>query len=344
MRRLKIFTKYALSFLQCRVVILLYHRIFEAPSDPLSLCITPKHFAEQLDHLRTHYQIISLNDLAQALKKKRLPRRTVVITFDDGYADVFLNSKPLLGQYEVPATVFIPTGYIGTQREFWWDDLERIFLLPEKLPGSLKMSVNGKIYSWKMDDLEMCNADNKVNKPWNIKQQFYPSSRHKVYKELHEIIRYLDEAARLKVISDLEKWAGLSEKGRSAYRVLTVDEIKRLSDDNLLEVGSHGINHLSMSCQSDDVQHNEIFNSKRHLQVILNRPVNSFAYPYGSNSDMGDKTINLVKEAGYKLACSTDYAYITQKSDVFRLPRYPVGDWGMEEFAHHLKVFFSTGR
>ena len=63
-----------------------------------------------------------------------VPSAGVVVTFDDGYADNFHNAKPLLERYEIPATVFVTTGYLQDQREFWWDELERILLQPGTLP------------------------------------------------------------------------------------------------------------------------------------------------------------------------------------------------------------------
>ena len=51
-----------------------------------------------------------------------------MVTFDDGYADNLWNAKPLLERYDVPAAVFVTTGYAGQDREFWWDELETLLL------------------------------------------------------------------------------------------------------------------------------------------------------------------------------------------------------------------------
>ncbi|HSE98315.1 MAG TPA: polysaccharide deacetylase family protein, partial [Blastocatellia bacterium] len=125
-----------------QAVILLYHRIADSASDPWSLCVTPQHFAEHLEVLAKHGFVVRLERLARALDGGRLPHRSAVITFDDGYVDNLWNARPLLEQFDLPATVFVTTGNTGRSREFWWDELERLILQPGTLPESLRLTIN----------------------------------------------------------------------------------------------------------------------------------------------------------------------------------------------------------
>src|SRR5215467_4451596 len=100
-------------------LILMYHRIAELQSDPWGLAVSPRHFAEHLEVLRRHGQPRPLAQTVKALQRQGLPGgRPLVVTFDDGYADNLYNAAPLLDRYDVPATVFLTTGYIDGAREF----------------------------------------------------------------------------------------------------------------------------------------------------------------------------------------------------------------------------------
>ncbi|MBE3119883.1 MAG: polysaccharide deacetylase family protein, partial [Candidatus Atribacteria bacterium] len=150
--RLKRWARRCTAPFYSRVVILLYHRVFDAPSDPQLLCVHPERFGKHLEHLSRYYSVLSLSQLARALKERRLPKRAVVVTFDDGYADNLYNAKPLLEYYDIPAMVSVTTGYVGQAKEFWWDELERLLLLSPRVPEQLKVTVNGATYDWRMDE------------------------------------------------------------------------------------------------------------------------------------------------------------------------------------------------
>ena len=115
------------------VLTLGYHRIAQVARDPYSTCVAPQHFEQHLAVLRQRACPISLGELVSGLERGKLPRRAVVLTFDDGYAETLSQAKPLLKHYQVPATVFVTTGYLG--REFWWDELDRIVWSPAVLPA-----------------------------------------------------------------------------------------------------------------------------------------------------------------------------------------------------------------
>src|SRR4029077_3069692 len=109
-----------------QAVILMYHSISRGRPDPWDLCVEPDLFAEQVELLRDRYHVMSLAELRNALSQDEPLTRAVVLTFDDGYRDNLLVAKPLLERHEVPATVFVTTAYVGSGRDFWWDELEAV--------------------------------------------------------------------------------------------------------------------------------------------------------------------------------------------------------------------------
>jgi len=98
--------------------ILLYHRVADV-HDPLGMCVTPADFERQLCTLKATHDIVSLNDLVEALFARRAIRGLAAVTFDDGYADNLYEALPILEALSIPATIFIATG----TEPFWWDRL-----------------------------------------------------------------------------------------------------------------------------------------------------------------------------------------------------------------------------
>jgi peptidoglycan/xylan/chitin deacetylase (PgdA/CDA1 family) len=110
----------------CSGVILMYHRITTSPRDPWRLNVSPQNFEQHLAVLCRHYCPTSLTQAVSRSENRSFLPRAVVVTFDDGYRDNFVNAKPLLEKYEVPSTVFLTSMNIETGREFWWDEMERL--------------------------------------------------------------------------------------------------------------------------------------------------------------------------------------------------------------------------
>ena len=111
-------------------LILMYHRVAIADSDPLELCVAPERFAEQLELLQSLGRIVPLGEITRA----RSNGLTVAITFDDGYADNALVAAPLLEARDAPATVFVVAGAVGSGRAFWWDRLAGLVGLEQYWP------------------------------------------------------------------------------------------------------------------------------------------------------------------------------------------------------------------
>jgi peptidoglycan/xylan/chitin deacetylase (PgdA/CDA1 family) len=109
--------------------ILTYHRIDTAEARPGLLpsliSATPTAFADQMSMVARSFDVVSLADVLDALDgPERLPRRAVLLTFDDGYTDFATNAWPVLRAAHLPATLFVATSFADDPtRWFWWDRL-----------------------------------------------------------------------------------------------------------------------------------------------------------------------------------------------------------------------------
>ncbi|MBN2238744.1 MAG: polysaccharide deacetylase family protein [Dehalococcoidales bacterium] len=105
------------------VRVLCYHKIYDLPRTKTymkSLNVSPAMFSRQMEHLfHKGYHVITLKDFADIRKKNReIPKNTLVISFDDGYSDNYLNAFPIMKRYNYPPTVFLVTDYIGDTKLF----------------------------------------------------------------------------------------------------------------------------------------------------------------------------------------------------------------------------------
>jgi len=117
-----------------RVPILMYHHVgFLANTDQgikydqiaEDLTVSPADFEAQVIYLKDGgYQTVSLHQVYNALvKDEKLPPKSIVFTFDDGYKDVFVNAIPILQKYGLSGTFAIATELLGRPSYAVWDDV-----------------------------------------------------------------------------------------------------------------------------------------------------------------------------------------------------------------------------
>ena len=326
-----------------RALILLYHRVAEAISDPWSLAVKPAHFAQHLEVINRRARVLSVEELVAAIAGGKLPRRAVVITFDDGYADNLLNAKPILEKNDSSATVFVTAGFAGSDREFWWDELDKLFLQPGELPPSLHLTIDGKDYRWDLGAAARYGEKAfHMNEPWRAGQKDDPSPRHLLYRSLWELMHPLPEDERQRVQDDLVSWAAANRSPRATHRALSIDELRELAEGGLIEIGCHTVTHPKLAALALNSQSYEINQSKRRLEELLNRRIKSFAYPYGQPGDYTAETVALVKQSGFDSACSTTYGPVSRRSNPFELPRFQAPDVDGEVFDDLMRQWFDT--
>jgi glycosyltransferase involved in cell wall biosynthesis/peptidoglycan/xylan/chitin deacetylase (PgdA/CDA1 family)/SAM-dependent methyltransferase len=327
-----------------KALVLMYHRVADGCADPWSLCVSPQRFAQQLEVLRRYTHPMQLQELVKAASSGNIPSAGVVVTFDDGYADNLHNAKPLLERYDIPATVFVTTGYFQDRGEFWWDELERILLQPGTLPGVLRLIINGTVHQWELGEASYYGEERWWrDRSWKAPKD-PPTSRHSIYVSLWRLLKLLPHSERRNLLNKLLAWARAESQVRPTHRALSLQEIVDLAQGKLIEVGSHTVTHPVLAMLPLDLQRDEIQQSKASLENILERSVTSFAYPYGARCNYTDETVATVRGAGFTCACSTLTGFVNRGVDRFQLPRVQVEDWEGQEFSRRLFLWFGGSK
>ena len=103
-----------------RGVIVAFHRIDDRyPTNSLSYSL--RGFRDLCRLFRTHFDVVPLPELLDALDRGDSMSARLAITFDDGYLDNHRTAAPILEEFRLPATFFVTTGFIGTRHQAWWD-------------------------------------------------------------------------------------------------------------------------------------------------------------------------------------------------------------------------------
>jgi peptidoglycan/xylan/chitin deacetylase (PgdA/CDA1 family) len=245
----------------------------------------------------------------------------VVLTLDDGYADNLDHAKPLLERYQIPATLFVATGYVG--RQFWWDELEQMLMSPATLPQQLALTLNGSTYEWDLGDVARHTPTNGAL-----------GSRQRLLWSVYQRLLPLSPGELEKVMDQLRTWAGSESDNAPHARALTPDELVELARGRLVEIGAHTVTHPVLTELPTAAQRVEIQGSKAYLEELLGQPVTSFSYPNGASSD---ETLSIVHDAGFSSACASSHGVVWRGTSPFQLPRFWIQDWDGATFSRWLQ-------
>src|SRR5712691_8846612 len=136
--------------LQGKVVILMYHRVLTqkelaAHFIQPGMYVLADVFANHMRFVSEHFRVLSLGELFRHWRNGGFDKRTryCVVTFDDGWLDNYLYAYPVLRRLGIPATIFLPTGFVGTDEWFWPDRLA--YLLGRARPDGVALGGGGTV-------------------------------------------------------------------------------------------------------------------------------------------------------------------------------------------------------
>jgi peptidoglycan/xylan/chitin deacetylase (PgdA/CDA1 family) len=308
-----------------RPLILVYHRIAKDPIDNWGLSVSPERFKEQLEVLRRTRRPVSLDNFVRDLFAGTLSSDAVAITFDDGYADNLVAGKPLLTAADIPATVFLATGYLNQPVEFWWDELSRLMLTGTGTQN-LQLEIDGKAVNVGL------GAGRPPRNRW-----WFPSAtlrtRRTALTQVWELMRRVGDEERHQAMNAIRSQLTDEDKRVERGRAMTSEEVDALTSGGLVSIGAHTISHPLLTALPAADQRQEITQSKSACEALIGRPVTGFAYPFGASDSNARKAVS---DANFAYACSTRHAPASPSSDAFALPRIQICNWNGDSFQRAL--------
>lgn len=252
-------------------------------------------------YLRRHYRILSLETALEELSiahKKEVQRKNqrslLALTFDDGYYDNFTHAFPLACELQIPITIFLIPGYIGSGNSFWW--ATRLV----RLARVDQLTWEGCTYH--LDQQEERKALAHVIDAHFSRSTSSPE-REKFLESLCQMLAVPPSAVLKEEPAPLLTWT----------------QVREMQESGWVSFGAHTIHHPDLGTLVDPAEvRREVGESRTMLEKQLGHPVRIFAYPFGS---IGDHGLCAVKQTYYDWAVTTQPGINTYLTDPHLLRR-----------------------
>lgn len=273
--------------------VLIYHRVNDQ-IDPFFASVPTPAFDGHMAFVARAYRVLTIEELVDRARHGTLPRNALAITFDDGYRDNLTHAAPVLARHGLSATLFLATGFIGTGRAPWFD----------QLAWSLKTTPSSALPTPWGETLPLTTQAERVRalqRTLSYLKQVSDDELHRCFDAMLETLSVTDHT-------------GLSNL------MLTWEDVQALTNLGFA-IGAHTMNHPILSRVSAQRAWTEIVGSRTMIESACGRPPLAFAYPNGGPDDYTQTTKHLVREAGFTCAVSTRFGVNTMRTSPWELRR-----------------------
>ncbi|MCG7870657.1 MAG: polysaccharide deacetylase family protein [Candidatus Thiodiazotropha lotti] len=287
--------------------ILMYHRIVEyRESLQDGMYVLPDTFDAQMRYIRDNFTVLSICELNEIIDsgnwRQGDGKRYCVITFDDGWNDFYENAFPILQKHDLPAALFLPTGFIDHNRKMWID------LYGELLSAKLDLGLRPEFTI-------SSNHSQILDYLVNLKGSY----RSQLENGINELKRYSGS----EIDSILSQFGNLIEKESRSREsdFVNWNQVNEMKASGLVTIGSHTVNHeILTNIEDTGVVQSELLDSRDELldRAVMDSLCMTFCYPNGNHSKDLSK---LVSDSGYHLAVTTQRGWNTIDDDRAMLKR-----------------------
>lgn len=301
-----------------RLLIVMYHGIRDDASAARNWLLLPRsEFTRQVEFLSAHYDVLSVDD---ALVETEGSRPRACITFDDGYRNNLELALPILQRLQLPATVYLPTAFIGSKRLLWTTRLDFAFRQVDEATRTLfaKWACVGEVAG---------NTAVPAHRVSDALKQMNPAKRDEIL---------------MKIFSQVPE-PSVEETAPHAF--LTWDDVATMEATGLVSFGAHTVHHEIVRNLDDLTLQRELTDSLTEVRRRCARPSRVFAYPNGRDIDFDDRAARMLEALGCVAAVSTIEGLNDASTPRYALRRISVGgDMRFAEFRSRISGLDSQAR
>jgi peptidoglycan/xylan/chitin deacetylase (PgdA/CDA1 family) len=288
------------------ITILAYHSIQDRPEQFVNsigsgIVHEKSVFESQMELIARKYNPVSLDEVLLFLRReKKLPKKSVVVTFDDGYCDNSEIAEPVLRRIGIPAVFYLTANLIGTSEAPWFCRLRHAFAITKKS-------------EW----LDPVRGQKR--------KMASPRMRNTAGLAAFEICSSMSGDVCRAAVQTIEKNLDVTPLALEKDLMMTWDQARRLHGQGHI-IGSHTLTHPNLAHVSDEgIARSEIVDSKMRIEKELGAPVRHFSYPHPAlNPQWTRETIRISREAGYQTAVTTTEGRVRAGDNPLLLPRLMV--------------------
>lgn len=278
-----------------------------------------KDFKKQINFFIKHFNIISHNDLVEILRTKKIPKKkSILLTFDDGYIDHWKYVFPYLREKKITGNFYPPVQVIKNNKML---DVNKIHFILEKELDRKKILKS----IFKYTNKYLNKDENSLNLNKIETKNRYDDKETVIIKRLLQT--HLPLKIREKITNKIfNEIVNHSEESFSKKLYMDTKNIKEMFS-NKMSFGSHGNNHYWWENLSNHDQERELKTSINFFKSIKVYDSNfSVCYPYGSYNL---NTIKMIKKNNIKFALTTRVGSLNKKNirNNFELPRHDTNDF-----------------
>lgn len=276
-------------------------------------------FEKQLNFIQNNFSVVNMEDVIDALNgMKKLPERSVLLTFDDGYIDNFTVAFPLLKKYHMQGSFFIPGKAF---HEHVLLDVNKIhFILASAPVEKIKNDLFALLDQYREDYSDLQSNTQLYNK-YAIANRFDTADVIFIKRILQTV---LPEQLRSELASILfEKYVGVSEYDFSYELYLNRDQIRCMREDGMF-IGLHGYDHYWLGNISQEKMKLDIDKALDVMSEFIDQGKWVMNYPYGNSNE---NVIEYCRSKGCQVGLTAEARIADLKSDNrFLLPRLDCND------------------